>query len=338
MNRAGSHDQNHRPQVPLSLTARGLVWLNQFFVRPERPTYIDVEAYQAWLEENGDHLYKNFYSKHANFDGKTVLDLACGAGGKIVTYSQQGSSLVCGVDINISAIRKAKQYSLKLIQPPHFVGADAATLPFKDSSFDIVISDDGFDHFKQPEQVINEIVRVLKPGGIAFVSFVPYYTTECSHMGAYLRFPWHHLLFSRKVLRRALEFIVGQKTQGASCGLPAYQNSVNDMFDTFLNRLSHLSLRGFNRALVNRNNLALVRLRIQSKDWARLFTYIPALRELFAENVYCVLRKDGASRIDRFSFLHQGVLDVRQDLKALIKRSTSILGRNPRVRIDDGAR
>ena len=44
--------------------------------------------------------------------------------------------------------------------------ADAATLPFKDNSVDMLISESTIEHTPNPEQVIREICRVVKPGGL----------------------------------------------------------------------------------------------------------------------------------------------------------------------------
>ncbi|CEP68827.1 Methyltransferase type 11 [Moorella glycerini] len=51
--------------------------------------------------------------------------------------------------------------------------ADAQELPFKNNSFDVIISKDSLEHFAQPCEVIKEIYRVLKPGG-RFIVWVPF--------------------------------------------------------------------------------------------------------------------------------------------------------------------
>ena len=48
--------------------------------------------------------------------------------------------------------------------------ADAATLPFKDNSVDMLISESTIEHTPNPEQVIREICRVVKPGGFVYIS------------------------------------------------------------------------------------------------------------------------------------------------------------------------
>ena len=51
------------------------------------------------------------------------------------------------------------------------VGGDATCLPFADDCFDVVFSIALIEHVPNPQQVINECLRVLKPGGI-FIFFI----------------------------------------------------------------------------------------------------------------------------------------------------------------------
>jgi len=55
------------------------------------------------------------------------------------------------------------------------VAADAAALPFGDGSFDVVYSYNTFEHVAEPDKALGEALRVLRPGGLAFLSFGPLY-------------------------------------------------------------------------------------------------------------------------------------------------------------------
>src|SRR6185369_2189730 len=72
-----------------SIAARLLARLNRLFRKPARPQYFKVEAYQNWLARDGEELYEHFYSRHASFTGKCILDLACGYGGKAAVYGRK---------------------------------------------------------------------------------------------------------------------------------------------------------------------------------------------------------------------------------------------------------
>jgi len=45
---------------------------------------------------------------------------------------------------------------------------DGTRLPFEESSFDIALSDYVLEHVEFPEPFLNEVYRVLKPGGVSF--------------------------------------------------------------------------------------------------------------------------------------------------------------------------
>jgi ubiquinone/menaquinone biosynthesis C-methylase UbiE len=314
----------------LSIPAHLLAGLNRLFPKPSRPQYFDTAAYQKWLEKNGDDLYEHFYSKHTAFTGKTVLDLGCGYSGKAVAYSKHKPEFICGVDISVSVIREAQAYLKSLKIPAAFVGADASALPFADTTFDIVISDDGFDHFTQTRKVIAEISRVLKPGGVAFISFVPYYSRECSHMNEYLRVPWHHVLFSKKAIKQALELVADYDARQESYDRSTYRSSVDGVFHTFVNHLSRLSVRRFTRELQSSQGVRLVRLRKQSRNWARPFTYLPLLNEPFTDGVYCVLKKEESAKIRSVDLVSQKWMDMRQDLSAIFRRIGQIFNKSSR--------
>src|SRR6202034_3743603 len=57
------------------------------------------------------------------------------------------------------------------------VAGDATSMPFPDASFDCVIASEVLEHIPHDQQAMNEITRVLRPGGIAAVT-VPAWLPE----------------------------------------------------------------------------------------------------------------------------------------------------------------
>ncbi|BDZ58195.1 class I SAM-dependent methyltransferase [Barrientosiimonas endolithica] len=69
------------------------------------------------------------------------------------------------------------------------VVASAAALPFADGSVDVVHSSNLWEHVPHPEAVADEMLRVLRPGGLLFLS----YTNWLSPWGGHETSPWHWL-------------------------------------------------------------------------------------------------------------------------------------------------
>lgn len=99
-----------------------------------------------------------------------VLDVGCGAGflsNALARSSPGGRSLeVHGLDISNDSLRVAKVHDST--SSVLYVNGDAYKLPFTNESFDVVTSMDFLEHVDDPEQVIREVSRVLKPHGLFF--------------------------------------------------------------------------------------------------------------------------------------------------------------------------
>ena len=204
-----------------------------------------------------------------------------------------------------------------------FVGGDVGGLPFSSASFDIVISDDGFDHFREPDRVLAEMARVLEAGGTAFISFVPYFNRHCSHMDELLRLPWHHVLFPPATIREALGLAARAR------GLPEdeAEKLAEGVFHNFRTDLSRLTLRGFFSALRRTSDLRLIRARRQAPNWRRPLAYLPGLSEPFVDSIHCVFRKEEGARISRKDIATQLGKDMLHDARVGLGRLTARLRR-----------
>jgi ubiquinone/menaquinone biosynthesis C-methylase UbiE len=92
----------------------------------------------------------------------TVLDVGCGFGKSTKMIEDKGDYII-GIDVEIF-FDKSK-FSHKV----NFVSADAFSLPFRDETFDAVISLDVIEHVPDDSSFLCEIKRVLKVGGIFLV-------------------------------------------------------------------------------------------------------------------------------------------------------------------------
>lgn len=103
---------------------------------------------------------------------KRVLDLGCGSGRHIV-YLAKHSFEVYGIDISEHGIKIAKEWLKKeKVKANLKIGSIYKKLPYKDNFFDAIISIQVIHHarIKIIRKVIKEIKRILKPGGLIFVT------------------------------------------------------------------------------------------------------------------------------------------------------------------------
>lgn len=118
-----------------------------------------------------------------------VLDVGCGIGGHLARLNSASIELRVGVDPGLSGLIKGK----KLFPDIYFVNANGYALPFQAHSFDLVICIDVIEHVEQPEDLLKEIHRVLKPEGAMFLQTPNYPTKRFYDI-------WHWLRKTRKTL------------------------------------------------------------------------------------------------------------------------------------------
>jgi ubiquinone/menaquinone biosynthesis C-methylase UbiE len=99
----------------------------------------------------------------------TILDLGSGTGYLSIEIAKMTPSLqVYGIDLSRQMVKIARRHA-KGVENAQFVFGNAANLPFKDDSIDLVISTGASHHWKTPGRVFDECYRVLKPGKEAWI-------------------------------------------------------------------------------------------------------------------------------------------------------------------------
>jgi ubiquinone/menaquinone biosynthesis C-methylase UbiE len=102
----------------------------------------------------------------SRFDGSKplILDIGCGTG--IATRQlNEGGGILIATDISDLMIRQAQRYNMSKIK---YMVAPAEKQPFREAMFDAVTTFSAFHWFARVD-VVDEVKRVLKPGGFFFV-------------------------------------------------------------------------------------------------------------------------------------------------------------------------
>lgn len=97
--------------------------------------------------------------------GDSLLDVGCGTGGATIEAAVgERAGLACGIDLSPRMIQHAIQQARGLGNV-EFRVADAEELPYPAASFDGALCAHSFHHYSDPVRALQEIRRVLKPGG-----------------------------------------------------------------------------------------------------------------------------------------------------------------------------
>jgi 2-polyprenyl-6-hydroxyphenyl methylase/3-demethylubiquinone-9 3-methyltransferase len=97
--------------------------------------------------------------------GEPWLDVGCGDGGTAGVWLDERGCAYVGADVSASAVEQARSRGLEAR-----VIADAAELPFEDDTFAGVLAVELLEHLFEPQRAAEEFLRVLRPGGLLFVS------------------------------------------------------------------------------------------------------------------------------------------------------------------------
>lgn len=133
---------------------------------------------------NHVNLYDQIGSKHYShiaekllngieIKGKTILDVGCGTGVVSFLALKSGAGNILGTDLSLKMVKRCEEkvvdnnFDLNIIQ---FKQTDAESLKIKENSFKVVLSSLMLGFIPNQLKVIQEIKRVLEPGGIVGIS------------------------------------------------------------------------------------------------------------------------------------------------------------------------
>jgi SAM-dependent methyltransferase len=145
------------------------------------------------------------FMKIENYFGRDkdirILDFGCG-GGQLVYYLYfSGYKRAYGVDVapQIENVLFARKLGIGEVL---FFEYDRKTLPFKDESFDLVVSEQVMEHVFDIEGYYRETARVLRNGGLAYLSFPHRLIPYDSHSKT-----WFIHLFPERIRRRLYKLL-----------------------------------------------------------------------------------------------------------------------------------
>lgn len=133
--------------------------------------------YSALAEDSVGQL-----SGYLDLAGKTVLDVGGGPGYFRSAFRAAGAEY-WALDADVGELSGTGRIASGTV-----VG-DGMNLPFRDGSVDLCYSSNVLEHVPDPWRMADEMLRVTRPGGIAFISYTVWYGPWGGHETA----PWHYL-------------------------------------------------------------------------------------------------------------------------------------------------
>ncbi|MFB1050491.1 demethylmenaquinone methyltransferase [Paraliobacillus sp. JSM ZJ581] len=121
---------------------------------------ISFNRHKAWRKD----VMKKMKVKR----GSSALDVCCGTGDWTFALAEQSgrSGKIIGLDFSENMLSIAKDKHNNQIQPQlSFIQGNAMQLPFESNTFDFVTIGFGLRNVPDYQQVLNEMARVVKPGG-----------------------------------------------------------------------------------------------------------------------------------------------------------------------------
>lgn len=230
-----------------------------------------------------------------------VLDAGCGGGGTALSLAEEAGFAV-GLDLEArfadAGTRLARE---KGVANTAFAQGDGQALPFRAESFDLVFSHSVIEHVASAEAYLAECRRVLRPGGVLYLSTAPYLSFAGAHLPR-LRVPLPlHILVGRRLAfrifcwlgRHAPWTLKERKEANTFVALAAEGKSKRD------DLLQGVTVRGVDtwirasglRALrVDRHVTGFFR-RTLPGPLLRLAARTPFLRDVMTGHIQCVLQK-----------------------------------------------
>lgn len=168
--------------------ARGIIefWGKGWEKRLQEPEHrfaVTDEPYEvrqhAKTELEGYERRRQLYGAELNaksLQGKTALNIGCGSGTESLVLASNGASCF-GMDITSEAANSAARVMRIAGWPGMGIQADARFVPLATSSMDVVFSNGVLHHSPDIQRSVDEIHRVLKPGGAAYVMLYAKWST-----------------------------------------------------------------------------------------------------------------------------------------------------------------
>ena len=207
---------------------------------------------------------------------KRVVDFGCGAGYQSIALVKKYGCTVVGVDSNKKTLKTAIENAGMHDIPPQRLSFLESISPDMLNSFDVVISQNSFEHFANPAKVLDMMNTLLNDSGTILLTFgPPWLAPYGSHMHFFCKVPWVNVLFPEEVVMKV-------RNRYRNDGVTRYEN-----VESGLNRMTI----GKFESIVSSSDLAIAYKNYECVKGINLLAKVPVVREFFINHVTAILRK-----------------------------------------------
>lgn len=261
----------------------------------------EAGAYRTFFADRSESSFKQFGD--LNLEGLDILDIGCGLGANLAFLCDLGARSVTGLDISEAQLQRTKcifgESHPKFAAKVQFVTSDAARMPFPDNHFDVLVAADTFEHIFDLREALEESSRVLKPNGVLYAYFPPFYAPWGAHMVNWINLPWCQIPFSEKTILKVARRLEAEG-KAANRYLPDETRlSLGD--GEVIPFVNHITLRHFKTIVSTIPDLKIDQEKLLPPNWRTqdrisntldVITKIPYIQEAFTAKAMYILRKE----------------------------------------------
>ncbi len=136
-----------------------------------RPDYAQWREKRIWQERYQDERISTIATFGGSLPGRRVLEVSCGMGGTLVALAQAGAAPVA-TEFNPEYCQIARQRGQRYGLNLPIINAVGERIPFAANTFDLAICWDVVEHVQDPQAMLSELRRVVRPGGRVLLTII----------------------------------------------------------------------------------------------------------------------------------------------------------------------
>lgn len=250
---------------------------------PDSSDYEQKRSHSS-VEKALELLTRVYPNLQSLVSGKRVVDFGCGAGYQSIALVKKYDCKVVGIDTNLRTLERA-------VRNAEYYGVDSADLSFMQSAppnlqgaFDIVISQNSFEHFPNPEDALDQMTALLNGEGKVLLTFgPPWLAPYGSHMHFFCKVPWVNILFPEETVMKVRGYF---RDDGAR------------RYEDVESGLNKMTVSKF-ESIVASSGLRIAERRYDCVKGVNWIGRVPLLRELFINHVTATLSRSAQEELRR---------------------------------------